>query len=36
MAGLLEQAIAQLKTLPDGEQNTVATCLLVEMKDEQT
>lgn len=35
MTKLLERAIAQLKTLPDDEQNAIATRLLAELEDEQ-
>ncbi len=35
MTALLERAIAQLKTLPDEEQDAIATRLLAEMEDEQ-
>ncbi|MFW9260225.1 hypothetical protein A4S05_09525 [Nostoc sp. KVJ20] len=36
MTGLLEQAIAQLKTLPADEQDAIASRLLAEMEDERT
>ena len=36
MTELLEQAIAQLKTLPADEQDAIAARLLAEMEDEQT
>jgi hypothetical protein len=36
MTELLERAIAQLKTLPDNEQDAIAARLLAEMEDEQT
>jgi hypothetical protein len=36
MTELLERAIAQLKALPDDEQNAIAARLLAEMEDEQT
>jgi len=36
MTKLLEQAIAQLKTLPDDEQDAIASRLLAEMEDEKT
>jgi RNA polymerase-interacting CarD/CdnL/TRCF family regulator len=35
MTELLEQVIAQLKTLPADEQDAIATRLLAEMEDEQ-
>ena len=35
MTELLEKAIAQLKTLPDEEQDVIAARLLAEMEDEQ-
>jgi len=35
MTELLERVIAQLKTLPDEEQNAIAARLLAEMEDEQ-
>lgn len=35
MTKLLERAIAQLKTLPDDEQDAIATRLLAELEDEQ-
>ena len=35
MTELLERVIAQLKTLPDEEQDAIATRLLAEMEDEQ-
>lgn len=36
MTELLEQVIAQLKALPDDEQDAIAARLLAEMQDEQT
>jgi hypothetical protein len=36
MTELLERVIAQLKTLPDDEQDAIAARLLAEMEDEQT
>jgi len=36
MTALLEQVIAKLKTLPDDEQDAIATRLLAEIEDEQT
>jgi hypothetical protein len=36
MTELLEQAIAQLKTLPADEQDAIAARLLAEMEDERT
>jgi uncharacterized protein YihD (DUF1040 family) len=35
MTKLLERVIAQLKTLPDDEQDAIATRLLAELADEQ-
>jgi hypothetical protein len=35
MTDLLERVIAQLKTLPDDEQDAIAARLLAEMEDEQ-
>lgn len=35
MTELLERVIAQLKTLPDDEQDAIAARLLAEMEDEQ-
>jgi hypothetical protein len=35
MTELLERVIAQLKTLPDNEQDAIAARLLAEMEDEQ-
>jgi hypothetical protein len=35
MTELLEKAIAQLKTLPDEEQDVIAARLLAEMEDER-
>lgn len=35
MTELLERVIAQLKTLPDNEQDEIAARLLAEMEDEQ-
>ena len=35
MTELLERVIAQLKTLPDKEQNAIAARLLAELEDEQ-
>ena len=35
MTELLERAISRLKTLPDDEQNSIATRLLAELEDEQ-
>lgn len=34
MSELLEQAIAKLQTLPESEQNAVATIILAEIEDE--
>lgn len=36
MTELLERVIAQLKTLPDDEQDAIAARLLAELEDEQT
>jgi len=36
MTELLERVIAQLKALPDDEQDAIAARLLAEMQDEQT
>jgi hypothetical protein len=35
MSELLERVIAQLKALPDDEQNAIAARLLAELEDEQ-
>ena len=35
MTELLKRAISRLKTLPDDEQNSIATRLLAELEDEQ-
>ncbi|WP_017306282.1 hypothetical protein [Spirulina subsalsa] len=35
MTELLERAIAQLKTLPDQQQNAIATRILAELENEQ-
>ncbi|TAF57090.1 MAG: hypothetical protein EAZ61_02230 [Oscillatoriales cyanobacterium] len=35
MTDLLNQAIAQLQTLPDSQQNAIAAIILDELKDEQ-
>ena len=35
MTELLEQAIAKIKTLPDNEQDTIATIILEELEEER-